>query len=237
MAGIQCGWSGRHGRPAGVVAALVHLVDVITSSRRSWQSRPRFCTTSSGISGGRGAIVRHNHRQRQLVVSLRFQVLNGTISLLGNVGVTAWFSPGLIGLDPIVSNLIAITVCSLLNFVFSEALVFSATSIEANALECATDRRRVAGRCCAGGRRRRWRLDARCLARLRGPGRLEIQGVLVGRSSFFALDRDEPVARLAQRRPPRQPPTIKIDAPSVDRREDSSLGRRDIRSGDRPCPR
>jgi putative flippase GtrA len=53
----------------------------------------------------------------------RFQLLNGTISLAGNVGVMALLT-GTFGLDPVSANLIAIVSCSLVNFAASEALVF-----------------------------------------------------------------------------------------------------------------
>lgn len=55
---------------------------------------------------------------------VRFHVLNGTISLLGNITLTAWLT-GFGGLNPVVSNLIAIVVCSLVNFLFSDTIVFS----------------------------------------------------------------------------------------------------------------
>src|SRR6478672_7708773 len=69
-----------------VEAAIVH--NFLWHQRWTWRDRP---AQSSSETAGR---------------LLRFQVLNGTISLLGNVGVTAWFT-GIVGLNPIVSNLIA----------------------------------------------------------------------------------------------------------------------------------
>jgi putative flippase GtrA len=53
----------------------------------------------------------------------RFHVLNGAVSLAGNLGLTA-FLTGIVGLNAVVSNMIAIVSCSLVNFVASEALVF-----------------------------------------------------------------------------------------------------------------
>jgi putative flippase GtrA len=54
---------------------------------------------------------------------IRFHLLNGTISLAGNVAIMAVLA-GLLRMDAIAANAIAIVTCSLLNFAASERLVF-----------------------------------------------------------------------------------------------------------------
>jgi putative flippase GtrA len=54
---------------------------------------------------------------------LRFQVLNGSISLAGNLALMRLMTGGL-GVDPIPANIIAICVCASLNFAASELIVF-----------------------------------------------------------------------------------------------------------------
>jgi putative flippase GtrA len=69
--------------------------------------------------------------RRDLAVRLaRFHILNGAVSLAGNLALTA-LCTGLLHLDPIVSNMIAIAVCSCINFTASEAMVFRAAPIVA----------------------------------------------------------------------------------------------------------
>lgn len=55
----------------------------------------------------------------------RFHLLNGSISHLGNVAVTALLT-GLLDVDPVAANAAAIAACSLVNFAASESLVFRA---------------------------------------------------------------------------------------------------------------
>jgi putative flippase GtrA len=55
----------------------------------------------------------------------RFHLLNGAISLAGNLAIVTLLA-GLLDVDPIVASTAAIAVCSLLNFSASEALVFRA---------------------------------------------------------------------------------------------------------------
>ena len=60
-------------------------------------------------------------RLRRLI---RFHLLNGIVSLAGNLGIAALLT-GRAGLDPFVSNLAGVAACSLLNFFGSDALVFA----------------------------------------------------------------------------------------------------------------
>lgn len=70
----------------------------------------------------------------EVVVRLaRFHLLNGTISLVGNLAITAILA-GAIGLDAVVANIVAIVVCSTLNFFGSNALVFRVTGAAAVAI-------------------------------------------------------------------------------------------------------
>jgi putative flippase GtrA len=58
----------------------------------------------------------------------RFNVLNGGISLAGNLAVMAALAGG-IGVEPIIANVAAIALCSLANFAASEALVFRSAGV------------------------------------------------------------------------------------------------------------
>ncbi len=95
-----------HYLPATIVAveaAVLH--NFYWHHRWTWRDRPS--PSWRGTAGRLG----------------RFQLLNGTISLIGNIGLMTVLA-GPLGVDPIVANLIAIVTCSLVNFAASEALVF-----------------------------------------------------------------------------------------------------------------
>ena len=63
--------------------------------------------------------------RRQVIDRLiRFHLLNGSVSIVGNLIITALLTTGL-GVDPVPANLIAVLACSLVNFVGSNALVFA----------------------------------------------------------------------------------------------------------------
>jgi len=55
---------------------------------------------------------------------LRFNTANGLISLIGNVGMM-WLLVSRFHLHYLVSNLLAVIVCSLINFLVSDRLVFN----------------------------------------------------------------------------------------------------------------
>jgi len=66
--------------------------------------------------------------RRQIAARLaRFHLLNGAISLVGNVAIMAILT-GRFLLPPVVANLVAIAACSLINFAVSETLVFPPVS-------------------------------------------------------------------------------------------------------------
>jgi len=96
-----------------VEAAVLH--NFAWHQRWTWRDRPAAS----------------NH---EVVIRLaRFHLLNGTISLVGNVAITAILA-GVMGLDPVVANIAAIVVCSTLNFFGSNALVFRVTGAAAVAI-------------------------------------------------------------------------------------------------------
>jgi putative flippase GtrA len=64
---------------------------------------------------------------------VRFHLLNGTVSLGGNLAIMAVLC-GTLDMDPVAANVVAIAACSMLNFVASEALVFKTTTVAAIAI-------------------------------------------------------------------------------------------------------
>lgn len=67
---------------------------------------------------------RHSAGARETLARLgRFHVLNGTISIAGNVAVMTALT-GMLGVDAIAANLAAILACSFMNFAASDMLVF-----------------------------------------------------------------------------------------------------------------
>lgn len=89
-----------------VEATVLH--NFVWHQRWTWRDRP---TASLGASAARLA---------------RFQLLNGSVSLCGNLALMSLLS-GRAGLDPIAANIFSIVACSLLNFAGSHALVFAAS--------------------------------------------------------------------------------------------------------------
>lgn len=145
----------------------------------------------------------------------RFHVLNGTVSLVGNLGLTAWFT-GIVGLHPIASNAIAVVVCSLLNFTASETIVFSARRSQQTLLSAphvaivllvavapVVDAGPGAST-LAAWRDYEARVDARYKAASAAGGQ------------FFALDGNSQGQGWREEVITGQPRVIKIDAPSVD---------------------
>jgi putative flippase GtrA len=86
-----------------VEAALLH--NFLWHQRWTWRDRP---------SGSRHSTV------ARLV---RFHLLNGAISLGGNLALMTWLT-GVLHLDAVTANVIAVAACSLLNFTASEMAVF-----------------------------------------------------------------------------------------------------------------
>ncbi len=88
----------------GVESAVLH--NFIWHQRWTWRDRPAQSPWTTTVR------------------LARFHLLNGVVSLAGNMGLTAFFT-GVIGLNAIVSNLIAIVACSLVNFAASDSIIFN----------------------------------------------------------------------------------------------------------------
>jgi putative flippase GtrA len=97
------GWNYLVATGAAVEAAVVH--NFVWHHLWTWRDRP---TSSHRDLAGRLA---------------RFHVLNGAVSIAGNIGVTALLS-GRLHIDPVISNFIAIAVCASINFAASNTAVF-----------------------------------------------------------------------------------------------------------------
>jgi putative flippase GtrA len=91
-----------------VETAVLH--NFIWHQHWTWRDRP---SASTGAAAAR---------------LLRFHLLNGTVSLAGNLAIMAVLS-GTLAMEPVAANAVAIAVCSTLNFLASEALVFKTTKI------------------------------------------------------------------------------------------------------------
>jgi putative flippase GtrA len=101
-----CHW---HYVPATALAVeLAILHNFAWHQRWTWRDRP--------AASWRAAAAR----------LLRFHLLNGAISLGGNLAVMALLT-GVLRLDPVAANLIAIAACGLLNFAAGEIVVFRST--------------------------------------------------------------------------------------------------------------
>lgn len=106
----------------GVLAVLVHLagmppllataiaVEAAVLHNFSWHQRWTWNDRPAGAGG----------MLRRL---LRFHLLNGIVSLGGNLAIVAALTRGF-SVDPVVASAVAIASCSLLNFAASEWLVF-----------------------------------------------------------------------------------------------------------------
>jgi putative flippase GtrA len=97
------GWHYLVATALGVESALLH--NFVWHQYWTWRDRPA-------------------HSARTTVVRfMNFHLVNGVVSLAGNVGLTAFWT-GVAGLNPLVSNVIAIIACSIVNFAASESFVF-----------------------------------------------------------------------------------------------------------------
>ena len=78
------------------------LNNFVWHRRWTWAERPRSCAG---------------------VTLLRFNATNGAMSLIGNLALM-FILVSAVGLNPYVSNLITIGICSLVNFVLADRFVF-----------------------------------------------------------------------------------------------------------------
>lgn len=103
------GWHYLAATAVGVEAAILH--NFAWHQRWTWRDRP---SSTWRVTANRLA---------------RFHLLNGMVSLGGNIGLAA-LGTGVLHLDAIWSNLMAIVACSLVNFAASEEIVFATKSSE-----------------------------------------------------------------------------------------------------------
>ena len=82
---------------------------------RQLRSRWQCCTISSGTSTGPGATGPARRGRAGAARLLRFHLLNGTVSLAGNLAIMAVLS-GRLAMEPVPANAVAIVACSTLNF-------------------------------------------------------------------------------------------------------------------------
>ena len=90
-----------------VEAAILH--NFVWHQRHTWRDRP-----TAGVSTARRLV--------------RFHLLNGTVSLAGNTLVMLLLT-GSLGVDPVRANIVAVGICSIVNFFGSEMLVFKTAAI------------------------------------------------------------------------------------------------------------
>lgn len=98
------GWHYLAATAVGVEAAILH--NFAWHQRWTWRDRP---SSTWRVTASRLA---------------RFHLLNGMVSLGGNIGLAA-LGTGVLHLDALWSNLMAIVACSLVNFAASEEIVFA----------------------------------------------------------------------------------------------------------------
>jgi putative flippase GtrA len=98
-----------------IAVEMAVLHNFVWHQHWTWRDRP---SPSTGAVAGR---------------LVRFHLLNGMVSLGGNLAVMAMLC-GTFGMDPVAANVVAIAACSMLNFAASEALVFKTTTVAAMAL-------------------------------------------------------------------------------------------------------
>lgn len=101
-----CGWHYLAATAAGVEAAVLH--NFVWHQRLTWRDRR--------AESPRGVLSR----------LWRFHLLNGAVSLAGNLVITGVLAGGF-GLHPVVANIVAVLACSVVNFFGSEVLVFRTT--------------------------------------------------------------------------------------------------------------
>jgi putative flippase GtrA len=103
------GWSYLWATAIGVELALVH--NFFWHERYTW--RERTCGAQSWRAVARRL--------------LAFHLGNGLVSLAGNLALMAWLT-GKLGVSALVANVASVVVCSLVNFVIGDKLVFGAAS-------------------------------------------------------------------------------------------------------------
>ncbi len=103
-----------HGPHLHYLLATAIAVEMAVLHNFVWHQRLTWCDRPSASTGAVAARL------------FRFHLLNGSVSLGGNLAIMAILS-GKFAMEPVAANAVAIVVCSTLNFLASEALVFKAS--------------------------------------------------------------------------------------------------------------
>jgi putative flippase GtrA len=188
------GWHYLAATAIAVESAVLH--NFVWHQRWTWRDRPARSARTTALR------------------LLHFHLLNGIVSLAGNIGLTALCS-GIAGLDPVASNLIAIIACSIVNFAASESVVFQSDqrrrflwSLPITVLVLsATPPSAEAGPSAAtlaGWRAYEAQIDARYNASASGG------------QTFFALDRETQVRGWRDAVLHGQPVLVQVDPPGVE---------------------
>jgi hypothetical protein len=138
---------------------------------------------------------------------MRFHLWNGAVSLAGNLGLTAVLT-GVLRIDPVVSNLIAIAVCAGVNFAASNVVVFRSAPTGAVLVLALAPAPALAGPApatLAAWRAYEARLDAEYAAAASAPS-----------DRFFAHDRSLSSPGWRQSVMQGTPDILKIDAAAID---------------------
>ena len=109
--GLLVHGAGVHYLLATAIAVEMTVLHNFTWHQRwTWRDRPSPSTGSAAIR------------------IVRFHMLNGAVSMGGNLAVTAALA-GLLRVEPVAANAVAIAICSTMNFMASEALVFKTSTV------------------------------------------------------------------------------------------------------------
>ena len=187
------GWHYLLATAIGVESAVLH--NFVWHHHWTWRDRPAHSAWTTALR------------------LMNFHLVNGVVSLAGNVGLTA-LCTGAAGLDALVSNVIAIIACSVVNFAASESFVFQPDGRRrfmslpimsfvlfalSSPAEAGPSAAALAG----------WRTyEAQVDARYNASG--------TGASSFFALERDTQARGWRDTVLHGQPMLVKVDAPGVE---------------------
>jgi putative flippase GtrA len=187
------GWHYLIATAIGVESALLH--NFVWHQHWTWRDRPAHAASTTALR------------------LMNFHLVNGMVSLAGNIGLTAFWT-GIAGLNPLVSNVIAIAACSVVNFAASESFVFQPDRCRrfmslplAAVVLLAISRCAEAGPSAAtvaGWRNYEAQIDARYSA------------TAAGGSTFFALDREGQAHGWRESVLKGQPVLFKVDPSAVE---------------------
>ena len=111
LMGLLVHGAGVHYLVATAIAVEIAVLHNFAWHQRwTWRDRPSLSTSAAAVR------------------LLRFHMLNGAVSMGGNLAVTAALA-GLLRVEPVAANAVAIATCSTINFMASEALVFKISTV------------------------------------------------------------------------------------------------------------